>query len=142
MHIVPFKAEHVHGINLQVAQALLEDTLSPTHAKMLETHSEVAYSAIDGDTVIASAGIVEQWKGRGLCWALLAGDIGASRFVRVSRAVRRAVDVAQWRRLEMQVDAEHVAAMRWAELLGFEVESKLRSFLPDGRDAFMYVRIR
>lgn len=142
MHIVPFEAEHALKIVLQRAQALVDHgRRDEDYARALEQVGG-GYTAIDNGEVIACAGMVEQWPGRALAWAMLTDDLGPMRFVRVSRAIRRALDMAQWNRIEMQVDADHPQAIRWAELLGFEVESKMRRFLPDGRDAFMFVRIR
>lgn len=141
MNIIPFEAEHLRALNLQAAQRKFDDEFMPDHARALEMAGN-AYTAMDGGVPIACSGIVEQWEGRALAWAMLADDIGGQRFVRVHRAVRRFIDVAPYRRIEMQVDAEHAQAVRWARLLGFDVESKMRAFLPNGRDAFMFVRIR
>lgn len=142
MHIVPFQAEHARTIALQHAQAVVDmGRNSFEDAALLERYGG-GFTAIDNGQVIACAGLAEQWQGRMLAWAMLAGDIGPHRFVRVTRAIRRALDLAQCDRIEMQVDADHPQAIRWAQTLGFEVESRMRRFLPDGRDAFMFVRIR
>lgn len=141
MEIVPFKAEHIMQLQLQPRQgAFFYDDYSPEHGRLLEQHGE-GYTAIVDGRPVACAGMVDQWRGRALAWALIGADAGPH-FVRITRAVRRALDMAEWRRIEMQVDAEHGEAIRWARMLGFEVESKMRAFLPDGRDAFMFVRIR
>lgn len=128
-------------LNLQAAQARFAETFTPEHARALEMAGQ-AYTAMVDGRPIACSGLVEQWPGRALAWALLANDIGAHTFVRVSRAVRRYLDASDYRRIEMQVDADHPQAIRWAQLLGFEVEGKRAKFLPDGRDAFEFVRIR
>lgn len=141
MQIIPFQADHVQAINLQMAQRRFDSAFKPEYARALQAAGN-AYTAIDGDEPVACCGLVEQWEGRALAWALLAENIGPGRFVRVTRAVRRFLDMADYRRIEMQVDAEHAQAIRWAQMLGFEVEAMLRAFLPDGRDAFQFVRIR
>lgn len=141
MHIVPFEAEHISGLQLQPAQRKFGDALNPEYARALASAGNGWTAVVDG-VPVACAGLVEQWEGRALAWALLSDNIGPSRFVRVTRAVRRFLDMADYRRIEMQVDADHAQAIRWAEMLGFEVESKKRAFLPDGRDAFEFVRIR
>lgn len=141
MHIVPFKAEHLAALALQPAQALsLQDT-GDDYGPALEAGGN-GYTAIVDGRPVACAGIVEQWRGRGLAWALLAGDIGPHCFVRVTRAVRRALDLSPLRRVEAHVDVRFNQGIRWARMLGFEAESVMRSFTPDGGDAFMYVRIR
>lgn len=140
MEIKPFKASHLYDLQLQDAQAMFYERFSPQYGHALETAGNGWTAFYDGHPV-ACAGLVEQWEGRALAWALIAKDAGPH-FVRITRAVRRALDVAQWRRVEAHVDAEFAAGIRWAEMLGFSVESKMRAFTPEGRDAFMFARIR
>lgn len=141
MRIEPFKAAHLVGMQLQPAQRLsLDEGMTAEYARALEIAGG-GYTALVDERVIACAGIVEQWRGRGLAWALIAEDAGRH-FVRVTRAVHRALEMAQFRRVECHVDCEFGAAIRWAEMLGFEVESKMRAFTPEGRDSFMFVRVR
>jgi RimJ/RimL family protein N-acetyltransferase len=137
--IVPFKAEHLHVLRLQAAQAALGFDLLE-YARQLELAGGGWTALVDGAPV-ACAGLVEQWHGRALAWALI-GDAAGRHFVSITRAVKRALNLAHYRRVEAQVDAEFSAGIRWAQLLGFEVESIMRKFTPEGRDAFMYVRIR
>lgn len=140
MQIVPFQAEHIFNLRLQRAQAMFYAKFSPHYARALEDAGN-GYTALVDGMPIACAGLVEQWEGRALAWALIAENAGPH-FVRITRAVRRALDIAQYRRIEAHVDAEFGAGIRWAQMLGFEVESKMAQFTPEGRDAFMYVRIK
>lgn len=140
MQIVPFEADHIFNLRLQDAQEMFYNKFSPNYARALEDVGN-GWTALVAGRPIACAGFAEQWEGRALAWALLAQDSGPY-FVRITRAVRRALDMAHWRRVEAQVDAEFVAGIRWANMLGFQVESKLEKFTPEGRDAFMYVRIK
>ena len=140
MEIVPFQADHLDALQLQPAQAMFYAKFSPQYAYALEEVGNSWTALLDGRP-IACAGIVEQWEGRGLAWALLAHDCGRH-FIAITRAVQRALTASPFRRVEAQVDAEFGPGMRWAQMLGFEVESKMRRFTPEGRDAFMYVRIR
>lgn len=139
MDIVPFEAGHIFDLRLQRAQELFYSKFSPGYATALETAG--GYTALVDGRPIVCAGLVEQWEGRALAWALMAQDAGPH-FVRITRAVRRALDMAQWRRVEAHVDAEFHEGIRWAKMLGFEAESVMRAFTPEGRDAFMYVRIK
>lgn len=140
MEIVPFISSHVFGLTLQDAQRSFYDKFTPEYARALELAGGGHTALIDGHPV-ACAGVIEQWHGRGLAWALLGNDSGPH-FVRIVRGMRRALNLAQFRRVEANVDAEFGAGIRLAEMLGFEVESKMRKFTPEGRDAFMFVRIR
>lgn len=140
MEIVPFEAKHLWDLELQDAQEHFYSKFSPGYGTALETAGG-GYTALVGGRPIACAGIVEQWQGRGLAWALLAQDSGPH-FVGIVRGMRRALGLADYRRIEAQVDAEFVEGIRLAEMLGFTVESKMAAFTPEGRDAFMFVRIR
>lgn len=140
MQIVPFKAEHLFALRLQPAQAAYLSEFTPTYAHALEQVGGSFTALVDGQP-IACAGLVEQWRGRALAWALLS-QVGPHRFVRITRAVRRALELSSYTRIEAQVDAGFAEAITWAELLGFRAESVMAKFTPEGRDAFMYVRIR
>lgn len=139
MEIVPFKAEHIFALRLQAQQAHHHGVLNHEYAHALEACGG-SYTAIVNGRPVACAGIVEQWAHRGLAWALIGEDAGRH-FVAITKAVRRMLDIAHFHRIEMQVNCEFPQAIRWAQMLGFEVESKMRLFTPDGRDAFMYVRL-
>lgn len=140
MHIIPFQSDHIFQLRLQNAQELFYAKFSPHYARALEDSGN-GWTAMRDGRPIACAGFVEQWEGRALAWALMAEDSGPH-FVAITRAVKRAIAMARWHRIEAQVDAEFGAGLRWAEMLGFEIESKMRKFTPEGRDAFMYVRIK
>lgn len=140
MEIVPFQSDHLYQLRLQNAQEMFYAKFSPNYGRALEDSGSGWTALVDGRPVCC-AGLVEQWEGRALAWCLLSEDSGTY-FVRLVRAIRRALDMAHWRRVEANVDAEFVQGIRLANLLGFEVESKLQKFTPEGRDAFMYVRIK
>jgi hypothetical protein len=140
VEIVPFDSRHLADLRLQDAQREFYDKFTPEYGYALALHGG-GYSALVDGHVIACAGIVEQWHGRGLAWALL-GDDSGRHFPRMVKAMRRMLDVAPYRRIEAQVDCTFIQGIRLAGLLGFELESKMRAFTPDGRDAFMYVRIK
>lgn len=140
MEIVPFISSHVHRLVLQDAQVSFYDKFTPEYGRALELAGGGYTALVDGHPV-ACAGVIEQWHGRGLAWALLGNDSGPH-FVRIVRGMKRALNLAQFRRVEAQVQADFGAGIRMAEMLGFEVESKMAKFTPEGRDAFMFVRIR
>jgi hypothetical protein len=141
LKVVPFEAWHMHALRLQAAQELFPSQVEPGHAHELERLGN-AYTAIDGGDVLACAGLIEQWQGRAIAWALLAGDIGPHRFLRVSRGVMRALCTAPFHRIEAAVDCEFPQAIRWVHDLGFELEGKMRAFGVDKRDHYLYARVR
>lgn len=140
MHIIPFQADHVLQLHLQKMQASKFDEINVPEYGMALEKCGGSYTAIVDGRPIACAGIVEQWAHRGLAWALL-GEESGQHFVAITRAVKRMLAIAHYHRIEMHVNAEFPQAMRWAEMLGFEVESKMALFTPEGADAFMYVRL-
>lgn len=140
MQIIPFKGEHLFDLRLQHMQQEFHQQFTPQYGRALEDVGNGYTAMVDGKP-IACAGLAEQWEGRALAWALIGQDAGPH-FVRMVRGMRRALDMSRWRRIEAQVDAEFVEGIRLAVMLGFEVESKMRAFTAEGRDAFMFVRIR
>lgn len=141
MRVVPFEIEHLHRLKLQPNQhdALLR--MSDMEEAYLAA-SEFAFTGLDGEEVVACAGIVKMWEGRGHAWALLSGNIG-NRFVRVHRAVKRAVEVSGYHRVEMVVDSDFPAAIKWAEKLGFRCETPdgMPGYYNDGRLYKLFARI-
>lgn len=140
LEVVPFKREHLFELKLQRAQAMFYEQFTPEYGYALE-ESGNCFTGLANGTPVVCAGVVEQWHGRGLAWALIAESAGPH-FVVITRAVKRFLDIAPWQRIEAQVDAEFGRGIRWAEMLGFEVESKMSRFTPEGRDAFMFVRFK
>jgi len=138
LKIVPFEAEHIQLLKLQKAQAEMCGIYDPAYGEALENIGHSFTGMVRGHPIIC-AGIAKQWEGRGLAWALMSEECGPH-FVQITRSVKRYLDASNWRRLEAQVDVEFARAIRWAEMLGFQVESYMPKFTEQGRDAFMYVR--
>jgi hypothetical protein len=74
-------------------------------------------------------------------WSILSGQIGA-RMVALSRAVARWLDGHGVRRLQFTCAVEHEEGLRWAALLGFQMEARLQAFGEDGGDHLLFARIR
>jgi hypothetical protein len=140
MQVVPFDSQHIFGLNLQDAQREFYDKFTPEYGYALAQAGGGYTALVDGHPVCC-AGLIEQWHGRALAWALVGDDSGRY-FPRIVKAMRRMLDLADYRRIEAQVDCKFIQGIRLARLLGFELESKMEAFTPDGRDSFMYVRIK
>lgn len=136
---VPFEPEHAARIRLQPRQIGAAGYATPTHyAKLAATAS---FSVLDGDEVVMCGGAFEIWPGRRLCWALLAESIG-HRMVSCVRITRRFLAEVAAPRYELDVEVDHAEGHRFAQALGFTVETpRLRAFYPDGTDGTMYVRV-
>lgn len=141
MKIVRMKAEHVQAVQLQAAQEYAMPMIDAQHARELAEAAGVAWAAVDAGRVLACAGIVQAHEQRGLAWAMFSSD-ALRQFKLIHRLVRQVVDAAPWRRVEMMVDVRHDAAVRWAERLGFEREGLMRAVTPDGRDCFLYAKVK
>ena len=143
MHLVPFAPVHLTALRLQAAQAPYFG-----HQLTAETGTALqqlgpAYTVLDDDTAIACFGLLHIWPGRADCWALVGAALSGARFVVLHRWVAGNLAAAQrlgYRRLETTIDPAFPAARRWAELLGFQREGRLRRYLPDGRDMLIYAR--
>lgn len=132
---------HVTEIRLQPAQELAQAVLSPEYAEQLCAQPGVAWAAVMGGQTLACAGMTEITPQRAIAWALFA-PAALRHFGPIHRATGRILAEAPWRRLEMAVDARHAAAIRWAERLGFEREGLMRAYTADGRDCFLYARVK
>jgi RimJ/RimL family protein N-acetyltransferase len=134
-------AAHVQAVQLQEAQAFAMPMISAEHAQQLVAADGVAWAALVGDDVIACAGIVQAHEQRGMAWAMFS-ERALRQFKLIHRVVRAVLNGAKWRRIEMTVDANHAAAIAWAERLGFEREGLMRAVTPDGRDCFLYAKVK
>jgi hypothetical protein len=45
------------------------------------------------------------------------------------------------RRIQFEVRASYVMGARWAEALGFQCEGRMRRWMPDGEDSYLYGRL-
>lgn len=141
MRIVQFEPDHLKLLLLQPSQAIMQPLLdNPEYAQSLKDAGP-AYSAVDGDAVFACAGFIPQWEGRAIAWALISAEAGRH-FVTITRAVKRAMDLHQFRRVETAVAHEFPQGHRWARMLGFTREGLMRRYTPDGRDCDLYARVQ
>ena len=140
MIVVPFERWHLERMVIQQRQQGLEHLLTnDVYSVLVGCHS---YSALEGEEVLACAGVREVAPGRAAAWAYISQDVGR-RMRGVTRAVKGFLDLSQFRRIEMDVDCEFPQAHRWARMLGFEMEcERRRSFTPDGRDCALYAMVR
>lgn len=142
MRVEAFRPVHLQRIRLQSAQTYFGSEIAkPDYADMLM--SGPLFTALEGDEVLACAGVAEVWTGRAVAWALISQDAGRHMFG-VHRAVSGFLAQAPYRRIEAMVDAGFDAAHRWIRLLGFvcETPNGMRGFNPDGRDSYLYSRVK
>lgn len=143
IQIVAFKAAHLQWLELQAAQAYLSaDLAKPEHGILVERAGQ-GFTAMDGDTVIACAGVAEVWNGRAVAWAFISKDAGRH-MMSIHRAVAGFLSASRFRRIEAWVDEGFEPGMRWMALLGFTQETALpmQGFRPDGGACFLFSRVK
>lgn len=144
---LPFEPDHLRHIRLQPAQVdQKRSLLDRPYARELALKG-VALTAVAPDVsglrVLGCAGILHQWPGRALAWAI----IGEARPLEWSAIVKRmslvigAAERAGLRRLEAQADAAFIPGCRLLEMLSFKREALMRRFSPAGRDCWLYARL-
>lgn len=141
MNIVPYQPHHLENLLLQPSQEGVRRYFgNPDYGKMLEVPG-LAFTGMDGDRVIAMAGVLPRWEGRAEAWALLSGDL-KRHFVQIHRAVLRFLEGTDIRRIETAVDANFPEGLAWAGMLGFKNEGLMRGYTPEGRDCYRFARVK
>lgn len=135
------RAEHILAVRPQAAQKIVSGEVTPEYAAHLASLKGVGWAIVEDNVVFACGGIVEKWPGSGQSWAIFS-DAVLQRFRPVHRLVTGVLRDAPWTRIEMDVDAEHVAGIAWAERLGFVNEGLRRKYTVDGRDVYLFARVR
>lgn len=90
--------------------------------------------------IIGCAGLLEQWHGRAIAWAILTP---ATRYFMtpITRAIKRMMADSPFHRIEAYVNADNINSQRWHEMLGFKQRFKMERFDPDGNAAYFYERL-
>lgn len=95
----------------------------------------------DEGVVWGCAGVCQLDPHRANAWALIREGIGGN-FFRFHKEVYSFLCNTEYNRVEMAVDTEFQESERWARMLGFELEGYMRQYFPDGRDAYLYARVK
>lgn len=90
--------------------------------------------------ILCIAGLTEQYPHWATGWSLLAADKGGAGMLAVTRIVRWFLAKEEFRIVDCLIHAEQASARRWAVLLGFAPEARLRGRAPDGGDIIIYSR--
>jgi hypothetical protein len=142
MIIRKFQPEDLKLIDIQPAQSLAEKHLGNTeYIKALAAAD--SWTCMLGDRVVACCGIAALWPGRSQAWALISATIGPAGMVQLTRAVKKEMEKRS-DRIEFVVSAGFTQGQRWAEILGFTLEtpSPMRKWFPEGGDAYLYSKVK
>jgi hypothetical protein len=145
---IPFHPKHMAAIELQEAQACFAVLMSKPSYTQAICEPGLSFSGVVADRVVGCAGVLPQWPGRAIAWAVLSARIPARAWPAITRHVIRVLDAAHARghdRIECTVDCEHAAGMDWARRVGFDKPVRLERYAPagpggGGRDHFLYRR--
>lgn len=138
--IVDFEPDHLLQLRFQKdQQGFGAQTRSNAESVAQGWSQKTAF--LTPDQPLACAGISELWPGRAMAWAALDYDAGPV-LREITKACRVELDRCPYKRIEMYVRPGVVAAVKWAKMLGFELESRMQYGAPDGTDLLVYVRFK
>jgi len=143
LEFIRFEPAHLGALRLQAAQAYLQPLLLKPEYGAALTGPDTWSGLLDG-RIVGCAGILPQWPGRAIAWALLSHELCGRHFLRAHHQVLNVLRSAQhggMRRIETSVDAGFNAGHRWARALGFRPEGLMRAYSPEGRDHVLYACI-
>lgn len=141
MIVERLRPEHLEALILQPAQQFARANLEQKGYAEALAQGE-AFALLSEGRVVACAGVVPMWEGRGDAWALIAADIGPKGMHEAHYVVRKYLEKSALRRIEAACDAAFLQAHRWLYLLGFAYEGPLAKYTPDGRDCLRFARVR
>ncbi len=140
MELIHFNAAHGE----QLLEHLPDDDprRDPRYIGIMSEY-ESAWSLIDGDDLIFSCGIYPIWDGVGEGWFLPSDLTEEYKFATV-RSVNNVFDFVCEKfgitRVQATTDCEIPRDRKFLEVVGFEVESKLRQYGANGHDFWMMTR--
>lgn len=135
------KIAHVEEVMKDPALAAFKNQINETVLSNIE-ESPYSYTILEGDKPLACLGVNEYWPGRGECWAFMPFYTG-KKMLPIHRTVARFLSICPVRRLEIAVESNFKPGIRWAYMLGFELEAKrLKKYFINGSDAMLFARVK
>lgn len=136
--VVPFKSWHYEWL---AAKGPASDRYTVKSIQAISSQLEACNSwtgVVGGDPVVC-AGTLPQWPGRHIAWAYLAQNTGPH-MLWITREVKKVLARVEGR-VELTVRSDFPAGMKWAEMLGFKVETPLlKAYGPSGESHTGFVR--
>lgn len=135
--IVPFKRWHYDWLDV-AAEA---GRFSPHESVLAQLEGANSYTGIVNGDVVFCAGTIMQWPTRHVGWALLHERLSRPHMLWITREVRAGIERVRGR-IEFTVRADFPQGQRWAEAIGFRIETPLlKAYGPEGEDHIGYARI-
>lgn len=137
--LVPFRRWHYNWLVEQGEPG--DHVVHLPEGVLAQLETQDSWTAVVDNDPVAAGGLVQHWPGRFLAWTYM-GPRTAQHMRWLTRLVREHLKDKQGR-FEMTVRADFRPGQRWAEMLGFQVETPvLRQYGPSGEDHIGYVRIQ
>lgn len=131
--VVPFRRWHYKWLMDRTAGVFMPEPV------LAQLEGENSWTGVVENDPLVCAGTVQQWPGRHVAWAYLGDDTGPH-MRWITREVQQNLTRVQGR-IELTVRCDFPAGHRWAEMLGFKVETpRMEGFGPEGEDHTGYVR--
>ena len=141
--VSPFEVDDLNQFTPQAQQLGVSEVSHETYARYLMDNGDAFTVRRPDGRIVCVLGLLDQWEGRALAWAIMAHDAG-DRMLPLSRAIRAYLARSKHRRLEAYIDEGFQQGHRWAALLGFHNETPrpMQGFYPNGNAAYLYARVR
>lgn len=139
--LIPYRAEHL--LAFETRDVVTKEEIEWSVKK---ERWGPAFTAVDGDRILGSAGLILMWPGVGTPWMNLSEDIFKYRLW-LHRTVKHFLSdykrIYNLHRLEAVIIAGDKRNMDWIEALGFKPEpGTAHSYTTDKEDAVRYEWVR
>lgn len=104
----------------------------------------MAYTLWDGDTPIACGGVLPNYEGVGSVWCVVSDEArhhGLELTKKVKFLMNDTMEFYGMHRLNALVLSDKDEYVRWAKIMGFEVEAKLEQAAPDKTDLYLMGKV-
>jgi len=112
--------------------------------RLIKKHNKgCSFTGCTTEKIIGCAGILPIWGGVGHAWVVMGNDYRKHRIWIHKQVKDIFIKIAigmHFKRVQANVQCDFYDAVRWIEALGFERESVLKRYGPDGKDHYMYAR--
>ncbi len=104
----------------------------------------MAYTLWDNDKPIACGGVLPVWDGVGSVWCVMSNDVrnhGLELTKKVRFLMNDTMEFYSMHRLNAIVSVNKPEYVRWARLMGFEIETVLEKAAPDKTDLYFMGKV-
>lgn len=140
----PSDAKQISIQPMQIVDKRLFANWSDEEWERLGAEASPSISGYRDDRLIFCGGVIPQWEGRAIAWALLSKSVDRYDMIWIHRQVHWVLQTQVengYHRIEAHVHEPFTAAHRWVGMLGFVSEGLMRRYDPQGRDMRLYARI-